>query len=735
MTFSDMLNSIPCGIWLVNTETRTIIEVNSAACDLLQLTRESILGQTCRSFLCLDKASACPIIDHNETIENREYLMCDAYGTCFPVLKSVTRVRYQNSDCLLESFVDLRKQKENEQALVESEINFRTFFETLDDLIFIASPQGRIYYTNNAVSQKLGYSKSDLQNMHVLDVHPPEYRTEAEGIYGAMFKGEKTTCPLPLQKKSGEWLQVETRVWLGRWGGRDCLYGLVKDLSAQKAALDRFEKVFQNNPAMMAISSYSSHKFVDINTAFLERLGYQREEVLGRTPSEMNLFQQPSVHLEASQKFFDSGKIKNIELKVRTKAGDVLEGLFSGETIDNQGEKSLLTVAIDVSEIRKLERELKAAEELRQTRDFLENLIELANAPILVWDAHFCITKFNRAAERLTGLAADEVIGRNIASLIPEDMQKLARSFVSEIAKGQQWEAVEIPIRRVSGEERVVLWSTATLYAADGCTIDATIAQGQDITERKKMEERLAERTVDLEKVNRLLRAEIRKHKVTQNQLRSLSATLAKTEESERRRIASDLHDHIIQNLVYANMSLSRIRDRAGEQWIADISQEVHQYLQQTIQELRTLTFEISSPVLYELGFIPAIRWLTRQFEEKHHLHIRLEEKLKAPVSEQVSILLFQAVRELLTNVVKHAKATQVQVHIVHEKRLLKIIVEDDGVGLDRASPQVNADQKTGFGMFNIRERIGSLNGTMKVKSREGKGTRVELALPCSGRS
>jgi len=123
MTFTEMLNSIPCGIWLVKIETRTIVEVNSAACDLLQLTRESILGQTCRTFLCLDRAGTCPIIDHNEIMENREYLMCDAYGSCFPVLKSVIRIRYQDSDCLLESFVDLRKQKENEREHIKTGLN------------------------------------------------------------------------------------------------------------------------------------------------------------------------------------------------------------------------------------------------------------------------------------------------------------------------------------------------------------------------------------------------------------------------------------------------------------------------------------------------------------------------------------------------------------------------------------------------------------------------------------
>jgi signal transduction histidine kinase len=196
-----------------------------------------------------------------------------------------------------------------------------------------------------------------------------------------------------------------------------------------------------------------------------------------------------------------------------------------------------------------------------------------------------------------------------------------------------------------------------------------------------------------------------------------------------------DLHDHIIQTLIYANISLSRIRDHATDRMATETVEEVYQCLQQSIQALRTLTFEISSPVLYELGFIPAVAWLVRQFQEKHHLQISFDHTVSIEVSEQIGGLLFQAVRELLTNVVKHAQATHVLVHVAQKNRLLKIVVEDDGIGLGRAGLGVDADRSSGFGMFNIRERIGSLKGTMKVVSAPAKGTRVELTLPYASRS
>lgn len=121
--------------------------------------------------------------------------------------------------------------------------NLRSFFEAVNDLIFVATEQGYIIHVNKAVEEKLGYSYEELTKMHILDVHPAEYRADAGIILGEMFKGTRDYCPLPFIKKDGSYISVETRVWFGTWNDSNCIYGVSKDLTKQQEALDKFQKI------------------------------------------------------------------------------------------------------------------------------------------------------------------------------------------------------------------------------------------------------------------------------------------------------------------------------------------------------------------------------------------------------------------------------------------------------------------------------------------------------------
>jgi PAS domain S-box-containing protein len=136
--------------------------------------------------------------------------------------------------------------------------------------------------------------------------------------------------------------------------------------------------------------------------------------------------------------------------------------------------------------------------ELRETRDYLENLLNYANSPIIVWDPQFRITMFNHAFERMTGLSSGDVIGKRLDIFFPEDRKEAALGYIKRTVKGEYWQAVEIPILHRDGSVRIALWNSANIYDVSGRNIVATIAQGQDITERKKAEDDLRESQADL---------------------------------------------------------------------------------------------------------------------------------------------------------------------------------------------------------------------------------------------
>ncbi len=137
--------------------------------------------------------------------------------------------------------------------------------------------------------------------------------------------------------------------------------------------------------------------------------------------------------------------------------------------------------ALDGEQLR-----IRAEEGLRETRDYLESLIDYANAPIIVWNPNFRITRFNHAFERLIGTRAAEVLGKQLDILFPKDSMYSSIDHIRRTLSGERWEAVEIPIQRIDGSVRTVLWNSANIYDKEGTAVVATIAQGQDITERLK---------------------------------------------------------------------------------------------------------------------------------------------------------------------------------------------------------------------------------------------------------
>jgi PAS domain S-box-containing protein len=185
-------------------------------------------------------------------------------------------------------------------------------------------------------------------------------------------------------------------------------------------------------------------------------------------------------------------------------------------------------VAFDVT------KQVLVEDQLRETKEYLDNLISYANAPIMVWDPQFRITLFNRAFEHLTGRKAKEVLGQPVYTLLPEKCAAEAMDLIKKTTlEGERWESVEIPILHKKGEIRTVLWNSASIFGVDGKTIVSTIAQGQDITDRKRIEVEHRLRSVGYAKINQSLNEEIRQRKAADTMLKKtlslLSASLEAT--------------------------------------------------------------------------------------------------------------------------------------------------------------------------------------------------------------
>ncbi len=188
------------------------------------------------------------------------------------------------------------------------------------------------------------------------------------------------------------------------------------------------------------------------------------------------------------QKSIAAGKGYSVEFRMRTKSGGWKWILSRGNVVERDADGKPLRILGTHTDIDNLKH---AEMEILKTRNYLENLIDYANAPIIVWDTDFHITLFNHAFERLTGVASEEVLGKKIDMLFPGDRREECIAYIHKTLTGERWEVVEIPILHKDGSVRIVLWNSATLYDQGSKMPVATIAQGQDITERKQIEKAL----------------------------------------------------------------------------------------------------------------------------------------------------------------------------------------------------------------------------------------------------
>jgi signal transduction histidine kinase len=198
-----------------------------------------------------------------------------------------------------------------------------------------------------------------------------------------------------------------------------------------------------------------------------------------------------------------------------------------------------------------------------------------------------------------------------------------------------------------------------------------------------------------------------------------------------RRSLAQELHDQIGQTLVLAKSRLTQIRDGPGLGDRAEMQSTID-LLGKCIEETRTLMFELSPPILYDLGLLPALSWLAETLEKQHGLEVEIVDDAPRQLDDLTANIVFRSVRELLMNVVKHAGVTTARVEVRTFMQTLHIKVEDEGRGFDPAVAAVSASNT--FGLFSVREQLSRLSGSLELNSAPGRGTCAVLSVPIRDR-
>jgi PAS domain S-box-containing protein len=348
-------------------------------------------------------------------------------------------------------------------------------------------------------------------------------------------------------------------------------------------------------------------------------------------------------------------------------------------------------------------------EALRESEARFRAIFEGTTIGIALVDKDGRILESNLALQRILGYSLDELLHQSLTVFTLPGEAPRCQVLFRELMEGKRpsYQAEKKYLRR----DGQTAWGRLTLSSFQGVKAgdQFAICLLEDITDRKQVEK------------------EIRTY---QEQLRSVASELSLTEERERRRLATDLHDHVGQILALAQIQLGAIRESAASTQLAQPMDEVRRLIEQTIQYTRSLTFELSPPILYDLGFEAAVEWLAELIQAQHGIVIKVQADRSAkPMNDEIRVILFQTVRELLVNVVKHNYAKNIRVFIARDDSNLQVKIEDDGLGLGTPS-EVSMDGPRGFGFFSIQERLKYLGGNLEVESEQGWGSRVTLRVP-----
>lgn len=373
---------------------------------------------------------------------------------------------------------------------------------------------------------------------------------------------------------------------------------------------------------------------------------------------------------------------------------------------------------------RSAEQQAQAEQALRDSEEKFRNLAEHSQAIIgIVQGRRFLYA--NPYLSAISGYSREELMDLDIAQLIHPSY----RDVVLERARQRQTglaapDHYEFTMVTKDGRDICLDFSPTTI-SYKGRT--AIIGIAYDITDRKHAEQQLKtlNETLEQQVAERTAVAEQRAA-----QLQAMANELTQTEERERRRLAQMLHDDLQQLLAATKFHAGVLQGRLKDDITRQRLQIMVDLLDQSIKASRSLTTELSPPILYDAGLAPALTWLGRWMQTKHGLAVAVRaDETVDPLTEQVRVFLFQASRELLFNVVKHAHVQQAQLEMTRQDAHVRIVVSDQGVGFDPAAVKPMGGPG-GFGLFSIQERIELLGGWMEIQTAPGQGAKITLWAP-----
>ena len=446
-------------------------------------------------------------------------------------------------------------------------------------------------------------------------------------------------------------------------------------------------------------------RYIIANNKTLEAFGLSREQVIGKNDYEiMPDKEEAKNNIEDDQVVFKTGEPK--EITKHMTGADGKERWFQAIKVPRFDEKGNMVGLVGIA--RNITERKQAEDALRENKGKLNAMLESINDHMSMLDKDLNIIWANETAKKIFG---NDIIGKKCYQVHHKRKEPCHPCLT--LKAFQDGKVHEHDTQVIDKDGKIVCFHcTANIALRDKEGKPTAVMEiSRDITEHKKAEKKLLE---------------------YQKQLRSMASELSLVEEHEKRRIATELHDQITQNLIMLKINIGSLREHKLPAGLTKPLDKVLKSIDKIIQDMRSLTFDLGSPTLYEIGLKAAVReFLNEEIGQKYSIKTKYEGDARLePLDNDVRVVLYRAVRELLINVVKHAQAQHIKVSICRDNDDIYINVKDDGVGFEPPAEGFDSGKTKGFGFFSIRERLNYIGGSVEIESKPGYGTQVTLVAP-----
>ncbi|NVM01799.1 MAG: PAS domain S-box protein [Candidatus Helarchaeota archaeon] len=482
-----------------------ILDVNDTACESLGYSKEELLQMTRNDIDTPEYAVKVP--ERIKELQKKgRFILETAHvtkdGRVIPIELSSSIIEFEDKPAVLSIARDLSERKRMQEDLQESNNKLETLFGTIEDFLFILDSKGLILQVNAIVEKRLGYSIEELYEQHVTKVHPPNRHEDVKKIISQLIAGEISVCPIPLIAKDGSVIPVETKVTQAKWGDKDILIGVSRDITDHlqaerelKESEEKFSNLFHHSNDAIFLHDLEAN-IIDINQKALDQFGYSRNELLSLKISDLH----PTEDLDKSKWAFETiirDGFVNFEINFHKKNGDIFPADVSSSLFEIGGKEVIQGVVRDITERKVAEKKLRESEE--NYRLISEN----ANDLITIFNSRLEYEYINEEPHfKILGYSKDELIGKFIAEfLYPDDLKHPFTSYEYDFEnigrdlrykrKNNTYIWLEVRGRTFISKDReikaILIWRDITERKEAGELVKESEEQFRTITEQSLM--------------------------------------------------------------------------------------------------------------------------------------------------------------------------------------------------------------------------------------------------------